>query len=159
LAGALAIVQVGDKTFERLFGLLMVVLLVPILWPRASSARPRRRWSPLVSFLAFTGIGFYGGAFQAGVGIFLIIALSYAGHSLVRANSIKVVVNAAQTAVALPVFIAHRQVAWVPALVLAVGFGLGGAVGARLAVRGGEAVIRPVLAIAVVALAGRMMGL
>ena len=39
------------------------------------------------------------------------------------------------------------------------GFAAGGALGARIAVRGGERVIRPVLALAVVALAGRMFGL
>ncbi len=35
----------------------------------------------------------------------------------------------------------------------------GGALGSRIAVRGGERVIRPVLAAAVLALAGRMLGL
>jgi uncharacterized membrane protein YfcA len=48
---------------------------------------------------------------------------------------------------------------WIPALLLAAGYGLGGALGARIAVRGGERVIRPVLAVAVIALAGRMLGL
>jgi uncharacterized membrane protein YfcA len=87
------------------------------------------------------------------------MALSYVGYDLVRANSMKVVLNAALTAVALPVFIAQGQVAWAPGLVLAAGFALGGELGARLAVRGGERLIRPVLAVAVIALAGRMMGM
>ena len=39
------------------------------------------------------------------------------------------------------------------------GYSAGAALGARLAVRGGERLIRPVLALAVVALAGRMLGL
>jgi uncharacterized membrane protein YfcA len=51
------------------------------------------------------------------------------------------------------------QVSWPFAGVLAVGFAAGGALGARLAVRGGDRLIRPVLAVAVVALAGRMLGL
>ena len=39
------------------------------------------------------------------------------------------------------------------------GFSLGGALGAQIAVRGGEAVIRPVVALVIVALSGRMLGL
>ena len=63
------------------------------------------------------------------------------------------------TAIALPVFIVRGQVDWGVAVVLAVGFAIGGWLGARLAVRGGEKIIRPVLIAAVVALAGRMIGL
>ncbi|GIT68493.1 MAG: hypothetical protein Ct9H300mP26_1800 [Acidimicrobiales bacterium] len=59
----------------------------------------------------------------------------------------------------LPVFIVRGQVDWGFAVVLAVGFAIGGWLGARLAVRGGEKIIRPVLIAAVVALAGRMIGL
>jgi hypothetical protein len=159
--GAFVISRVADDTFEMLFGVLMVFLLVPILFGAPTATGEARGWlsSPRASFLVFLAIGMYGGAFQAGVGIALVIALSYAGHDLVRANSIRVVVNAALTAVALPVFVAQGQVVWIPALLLAAGYGLGGALGARIAVRGGERIIRPVLAIAVIALAGRMLGL
>lgn len=159
--GAFVISQVADETFEMLFGVLMVLLLVPILLGAPAATGGARGWlsSPRSSFAVFFGIGLYGGAFQAGVGIALVIALSYAGHDLVRANSIKVVVNSTLTAVALPVFFAQGQVAWAPALLLAAGYSVGGALGARIAVRGGERVIRPVLAVAVIALAGRMLGL
>ena len=160
LIGSFAISQVADKTFESLFGILMVLLLIPILWksPRASGT-PARPWSARVSFLIFFGIGLYGGAFQAGVGNALVMALSYAGYDLVRANSIKVVVNSTLTLVAVSVFLSQGQIAWLPAVFLATGFGLGGELGARLAVRGGERLIRPVLAVSVLALAGRMVGL
>lgn len=161
LSGAYAISRVADKTFEKLFGGLMVLLLVPILWgpPRARGSAARPPWSRRRAFLIFLCIGLYGGAFQAGVGIALVAALSYAGYDLVRANSVKVVVNAALTASVLPVFLFQQQVAWLPGLMLAVGYALGGELGARIAVRGGERIMRPVLAAAVVALAGKMIGL
>jgi uncharacterized membrane protein YfcA len=158
--GAFVISQVADRTFEKLFGVLMVLLLIPILWrPAAGKRRDRRPWSAATTFAVFLGIGLYGGAFQAGVGIALVLALSYAGYDLVVANSIKVVVNAILTCVAIPVFFAQGEIAWLPGLLLAAGYGLGGEVGARLAVRGGERIIRPVLAVSVIALAGRMIGL
>ncbi|MFQ5667464.1 MAG: sulfite exporter TauE/SafE family protein [Candidatus Binatia bacterium] len=159
--GAFIISRVADKTFETLFGLVMVLLLIPILLRPAAATAPDagRRWPAAVSSLVFVAVGLYGGAFQAGVGIALLFALSYAGDDLVHANSVKVVVNAALTLVALPVFIVQQQVAWVPGALLAAGFVLGGVVGVRLAVHGGERIIRPVLAVAVLALAGRMVGI
>jgi hypothetical protein len=159
--GALAIAQIADDTFERAFGVLMLVLLVPILRRPAAAGddRPRRPWPGWLRFTVFLGIGLYGGAFQAGVGIPLLFALSYTSRDLVHANAIKVVVILAVTAVAVPIFVVAHQVAWVPAAALAVGFFAGGELGARLAVRGGERVIRPVLLAAVVALSGRMLGL
>ena len=71
----------------------------------------------------------------------------------------KVVINFCFTLLVLPIFLFSNQIAWAPALALGAGFALGGWVGPRIAVRGGERVIRPVLALAVVALAGRMLGL
>lgn len=157
--GAWAIAQVASATFERLFGVLMVALLVPILRGARPAAAARRPWPRPVTFAVFLGIGLYGGAFQAGVGIPLLFALAAAGHDLVRANAIKVVVIFAVTAVAVPVFALEGQIAWAPAAGLGAGFLAGGELGARLAVRGGERLIRPVLALAVLALAGHMLGL
>jgi uncharacterized membrane protein YfcA len=161
LAGAFTVSRLDDALFERLFGVLMLLVLVPTLRPpRTSSAASERSPSPSWGHqLAFFGIGLYGGAFQAGVGLLLVVALSHAGYDLVRANAIKVSVNFVLVLVAIPVFVLAGQIAWLPALLLGAGFAVGGEIGARLAVRGGERLIRPVLALAVVALAGRMLGL
>ena len=107
----------------------------------------------------FFGIGVYGGAFQAGVGLILVLALARSGLDLVNANAVKVVVILALTAFAVPIFIVRDQIDWGFAAILASGFAVGGAVGARVAVRGGEKVIRPVMVAAVIGLAGRMVGL
>lgn len=159
VGGALVISRVSDAVFETAFGMVMLVMLVPALrGPRAASEERAER-PPAVRALLFFAIGLYGGAFQAGVGVLLIFGLAYSGFDLVRANGIKVVINLCFTLLALPVFVAQGQVSWLPALVLGAGFAAGGELGARLAVRGGERLIRPVLALAVVALAGRMLGL
>ena len=55
--------------------------------------------------------------------------------------------------------VVEDRVAWLPAASVSLGFTLGAAAGARIAVRRGERVIRPVLVAAVLALAGRMLGL
>lgn len=161
VVGATAIAQVTPALFERLFGAVMLLLLVPTLRrPRPDPARAAGAGrSRLATGALFFAIGLYGGAFQAGVGLLLVFALAFAGYDLVRANSIKVVVNTVFTAAAIPVFLLAGQIAWGPALLLGGGFAAGGLAGARLAVRGGERLIRPVLALGVLALAGHMLGL
>lgn len=160
LIGAVAVSQIADDTFERIFGVIMVpLLLLALRPPRPRAEGKTRRWPPWLAALVFFGIGLYGGAFQAGIGIVLVLALSHAGFDLVEANSVKVVVVLAVSLVALPVFIVNDLIDWGPALVLAVGFAAGGAIGAGWAVKGGERVIRPFLIVATVALAGRMIGL
>lgn len=156
--GALTIGQLGDAAFERVFGFLMV----PILLVSLRKPRPRTdgsAWSPKVTFIVFLGIGIYGGAFQAGIGLILIVALSHSGMDLVTANAVKVLVNVVVTLAALPIFIANGQVDWGPALVLAIGFTVGGALGARLTVKGGERLVRPVMIAAVLVLSGELIGL
>jgi len=109
--------------------------------------------------LVLFAIGFYGGAIQAGVGLLLLFALNRAGFDLVRANSIKIVIVTALVMTAVPVFVLERQVAWLPAAFVSIGFTVGAAVGTRMAVIGGETAIRRALAIAVLALAGHLFGL
>ena len=111
------------------------------------------RWRPSSSSaLAST-------AFQAGIGLFLVLALSQSGLDLVVANNIKVLVTLVVTLAALPVFILGGRVDWIPALVLAAGFAVGGLVGARFTVRGGDRIVRPVLVLSVLGFSGRLLGL
>jgi uncharacterized membrane protein YfcA len=158
--GAYGVVQLPAEAFNRAFGLLMLVLLVPTLRGvqvgAAASAMPL---PPALRFVAFFAIGLYGGAFQAGVGILMLSVFSLAGVGLVRGTHIKTALNTCFTLLALPVFWWAGQIVWPEALVLGLGFALGGAAGARIALRGGERIIKPVLAVAVVALAGRMLGI
>lgn len=161
LLGATVASRMPAELFRQVFGVAMVLLLVPIL---AGIGTGQRSESPparptLTHQIIFFIIGVYGGAIQAGVGIFLIAALSHNGLDLVRANAVKVVLIGLLTLIAVPVFIFHHQVNWPLASALVIGFGLGGHLGARAAVRGGEKLIRPVLGLAVLLLAGHMIGL
>ena len=40
--GALAVAHLDDATFERLFGIVMLLLLVPALWPPRTTTLRRR---------------------------------------------------------------------------------------------------------------------
>ena len=157
--GAYGVVQLPAELFDRAFGLLMLVLLVPTLRGVRLETAPRAALHPFVRTLACFGVGLYGGSFQAGVGVLLLTLLSLAGIDIVRSTHIKTALNTCFTLLALPIFWLAGQIRWPEAIALGLGFGAGGALGARFAVRGGGRVIKPVLACAVIALAGRMLGI
>jgi len=158
LIGSFAISQVADDTFETIFGLLLIpIIILTIFKPKpAEGVDP---WPMTVTAVVFFGIGLYGGAFQAGVGLVMLTALTRAGFDLVTANSVKMLVNLVVTSIALPVFILQGQVVWAPALVLAAGYLVGGWFGAKLAVRGGERIVRVFMIGAALFLAGRLIDL
>jgi uncharacterized membrane protein YfcA len=158
--GAVVVTRIPDAAFERLFAVVMLLLAIPLLRGlRTPSEVVARRWSPLTTTVALFSVGVYGGAIQAGVGIFLVFALTRAGLDLVRASAAKMIVVAGLALVSVPVFIIEGRVAWLPAAFVSIGFAIGAAAGARIAVKRGERIIRPVLFAVVLALAGRMLGL
>lgn len=157
LIGSYGITRLTDAAFERVFGLIML----PVVF--LSVKRPTVRvgadpWPLPVTVAAFTLVGIYGGAVQAGVGLIMLALLTRAGFDLVLANNVKAVANLVLTSVALPVFVWQGRVDWLPALVLAAGFTGGGYAGAHAAVKGGERFIRGVMVISAVLLAGELLG-
>jgi hypothetical protein len=157
--GALLAAHASDELFTRAFALIMLLALpVVLLRPTPfAQARPRVSRVPL-QLLIYFGLGLYGGAIQAGIGIPLLLALvGIGGLDLVRANSAKVVVTAALTAVALAQFAISGKVVLGYALVLAFGSALGGYAAGRFGARVGERVLRPFLVIAVVLIALRLL--
>ena len=161
ILGATVASRMSAELYERVFGVAMIAVLVPILRGQSKkrSEGPVEQRSRFMNTAIFLAIGFYGGSIQAGVGIFVIAALARSGLDLVRANAVKVILVGALTLVALPVFLIHGQIDWPFALAMASGFALGGELGARAAARGGERLIKPVLVLSVLAMAGRMLGL
>ncbi len=160
LVGSVLVSQLTDEHFERVFGLAMIpILALSLVRPDPEKLQDRPRWSWRFSTVVFFAVGIYGGAIQAGIGLILIVALTRAGIDIVTTNHIKVIVTFVYTAFALPVFIVNGDVYWRPAMVLAAGLVVGSFVGARITVAGGERVVRPVLVVSVIAMAGHLSGL
>jgi hypothetical protein len=112
-------------------------------------------WVTVVFFL----IGAYGGFVQAGVGIFLLMGIVYAGQvNLVKGNAIKVFIILCFTMFALAVFLVNGYVDWRIGLTLAAGNAAGAMVASRLAVKRGEAFIRWVLLLAILMGASKLLG-
>lgn len=157
LVGAYGISRLTDETFETVFGLLMIPLIILTIYkPKVDTSG--EAWPLATTVAVFFGIGLYAGAIQAGVGLVLLAALSRAGFDLISANVVKVIFIFFATVIALPVFIIQGEIRWLPAILLAIGLSAGGWIGAKFAVRGGEKWIRIVMIVAAVALALNLLG-
>jgi uncharacterized membrane protein YfcA len=164
ILGAFIVVDLPEAVFERILGICMLIMLVilivnPKKWleGREVVMTPRRR---AISYVVFFLVGVYGGAIQAGVGLFLIAALVMtAGVDLIRANMHKVFVTATYTVVAILIFALKGQVDWVYGMVLTIGYGLGSWVSSRVAMDKGQGFVRLVLALSLVVLAAQYLGL
>jgi uncharacterized membrane protein YfcA len=103
-------------------------------------------------------IGFYDGLIGPGTGTFLIFALIYAlGLDFVGASAGAKAVNVATNLAAVLVFGASGQIRWSWAAPMAVCNALGGWLGAKLALRGGAAVVRRVVQVVVCALLAKLV--
>jgi len=164
IVGAKLAVDISDTLFQKVLAAIMLLVVGLILWNPTRRLQgdqavfsPKRR---LLAMVAFFFVGVYGGFIQAGVGFIIIAALVLiTGLDLVQTNSHKVVVIAVYTLAALVTFALNGKVNWVVGLVMAIGNGIGGWIGSQLAVTKGERWIRGVLAVAVVAMAAKLLGL
>ncbi|MDD9872743.1 MAG: sulfite exporter TauE/SafE family protein [Deltaproteobacteria bacterium] len=159
LLGAAVISRIPDHAFEQLFGAAMLLLLIPTLRPPPAANSARRKMPGWLRSLCLFTMGIYGGALQAGTGLLIVHFLHWSGASLLQSNAIKVALNFCFTLLVLPIFLFAGQISWPEAAVLTIGFALGGAIGPRLAIRASERTLRTLLALATLALAGRMLGL
>lgn len=103
-------------------------------------------------------LGAYDGFFGPGAGTFLILAFAFLFHlPLQRASADAKPVNFASNLAALALFSARGAVLWEVALPMAVAQFAGGFLGAHLAVRGGDRVVRLAVLAVVVALVAKLL--
>lgn len=90
-------------------------------------------------FGLFFAVGIYVGFIQAGMGVLLLISMSWLNTGdLVHSNGVKNAIGFSVTLLAAAFFVSTGQVNWAPGLVMAAGNVLGGFVGAKLAIKKGN---------------------
>jgi uncharacterized membrane protein YfcA len=135
LIGAFLAVDVNPVVLKRIIAGVMLFVLFTLIynpdkWLIATEVS-RNRKTPL-NFLAFLGIGIYGGFIQMGIGILLLTALVLvAKYSLRDGNVIKLLIALVLIIPSFLVFFASGQIEWLPGLAIA----LGSSTGAWFAVR------------------------
>ena len=153
VAGALVGVQIPAAAFNLILaGVMGGVLLLMLTGTGASLpavnqvSRPRKLWGHTLMLAA----GFWGGFIQIGMGFILLPILNRVlGLDLVAANIHKVFIILTYTLSALWVFGSQLELLWWIGAVMAIGNGLGGWLGARLTLAGGERVVRWAVIVAI----------
>jgi uncharacterized membrane protein YfcA len=102
--------------------------------------------------------GVYGGYFGAAQGVILIALLAIlVDDDLQRLNGLKNLIASVINAVAAIIFIAVAPVAWLPAILLAIGSTLGGQLGAVVGRRLSPLALRVAIIVIGTAVAGRLL--
>lgn len=165
IVGAKVAISIPDEMFNRILAIVMIVVLVLII------VRPEKRFIQEeqehfstarlgVAALVFFGVGFYGGFIQAGVGFIIIAALALiTGMSLVKINSLKVLVTLIYMTSSLLVFVASGKVDWLLGLALAVGNAVGAYLGSAFSVHKGDKWIRIFLVVSVTLMAAKLLNI
>lgn len=158
--GALLAVNLDDVLFQKILGIIMIGIIISMLFSRKKvEEEPADKKISLPVYIAMFGIGFYGGFIQVGVGFLLMASLRYLMKlNLVLVNMHKVFIVLVYTIPALIIFIATNNVNWIFGLSLAAGNVLGGWWGAKVSVKKGEGFIKIVLAVAVLIMAIKLIG-
>lgn len=137
--------------------LLLVAVLIASgrLRPREGSVPPVGRRAGIIVALIALALGAYDGFFGPGTGTFIIAAYVTLVHlPLPRATAEAKVLNFASNFTALVMFARHGEILWAAALPMAATQLFGGFLGAHLAVRRGDRLIRAmVLVVAIAVLA------
>jgi hypothetical protein len=152
--GAWAVTHLPRNVLETLIPFLLATILVYMfVQPRAGdAARPARLPAPVFFATAGLGLGFYDGFFGPGTGSFWTAGIVFAlGWPLLPATGATKLMNFTSNLVSLMVFLVGGHVVLIAGLVMAAGQLIGARLGARLALRQGARVIRPVF-LAIVAL-------
>lgn len=160
--GSFIALDVSETVFRSILALIMILSLAIILHRRSGNHEGMSETlkHPLVQIVLFFFIGIYGGFLQAGTGYLIIFSLSIVGGlSLIKTNSLKIIIIAAYLVPSLVVFILNGEVEWLPALILASGTSIGGWFGSSFAIRKGDKWIKVILAAALLIMAAKLAGL
>lgn len=137
-----------------LFGILVLVAIYTFLKKDFGKHKPKElpfRKSLIIGLCVSTCIGFYDGFIGPGTGSFLMLAfISLLGLDFLHASANAKLVNLASNIGSLTLFILKGKIIWLIALPMAVCNGLGGWIGASLAIKKGNAFIRIFFLIVVV---------
>jgi uncharacterized membrane protein YfcA len=160
--GSIFAVNINDKLFERILGIVLILLFFTMLSKTWTEGKVKKLTSrnKIIEFIIFFGIGAYGGFIQVGVGFMIIAAcVLNGGLNLVKANAIKLFIVLCYTCISLAVFIFSDLIDWRVGLTLAVGNMTGAIIVSRLAVSWGPKVMRYIVLVILAITSIKFLGL
>lgn len=148
--GTWSVQQLDSDVLTQVVPVLLIAFAVYFWFSPDLGAMPSRQLVtyPVFALLMGGGIGFYDGFFGPGTGTFFVMAfmLLY-GQTLMAATGQSKVLNFTSNIAALCMFAWAGQVVWLVGLVMALGQVIGSYIGARMVLRQGARLIRPILVV------------
>jgi uncharacterized membrane protein YfcA len=159
--GAQIAIDIKGETFNRILAAVMIVVVLLIVFkPKVSieSLMERTTGKHLwISVIIFFFLGIYGGFLNAGIGIIVLLFLTYFNRmSLIKANATKVTIACIYTFAAIVMFVLNDKINWTYGIFLAIGNMIGAWISSRWAVKQGDKTVRIFLIVVVSAMAIRL---
>ncbi len=159
-AGAFAVKHVDTSILAIAVPAMLIAIALYFLFaPRLSDAdrHARLSWTYFVPIMGAC-VGFYDGLFGPGTGSFLTMGfVALFGLGVTRAAGNTKILNLCSNLGALTLFIPSGDVAWAAAASMAAGQVVGGYLGALTGIRFGARLIRPLVVVVSLVLAGRLL--
>lgn len=159
LLGVVAVTRFDSALLKRVMPFLLLLAAFAV-WRRPQlGSEPRPPRVGRAGFLtgAGLGIGFYDGFFGPGTGTFWTIAfVMLLGFDLLRATAWTKWMNFTSNLVALLGFLATTRLEWRAGLLMGFGQWVGARLGAKVAMRGGARMIRPIFLTMVLLASGKL---
>lgn len=139
--------------------LLIAIALFFAFKPNLSDSDSTQRITPaLFAVTAVPFVALYDGIFGPGAGSFYMLGfVLLAGFGMLKATAHTKLLNLGSNLGSLAVFAINGAILWKVGLIMGVGQLIGAQLGSRLAMRSGAKIIKPLLVITCVALAGKLL--
>ena len=167
LTGGIVLLVLPATAFERIVPILILFACALVaLQPRLSRAIANRRIVAGgshgdVGWVLFAGVyltGIYGGYFGAAQGVILIALLAIlVADELQRLNGLKIVLASFVNGIAAILFILVTPIAWLPAILIAIGSIVGGQLGAHVGRRLSPFALRSLIIVVGTVVAGKLL--
>ncbi len=158
--GAWAVTMIDPGFLKRIVPWLLIgIAIYTVLSPRMGDVKRESRMSPLTfALLGGAVLGFYDGFFGPGTGSFWTLAcVVLHGQDLRHATAFTKVMNLTSNLASLAVFLLAGHVRFEIAAVMIAGQLTGAHIGSGMVVKNGAGIVRPVLLVTVLALAGKLL--
>ncbi|SDJ71582.1 TSUP family transporter [Microbulbifer yueqingensis] len=158
--GTWSVTRLGGELLEALLPILLIAIAVYFaISPRIADVDSRPRMgNGAFNLLVGGGIGFYGGFFGPGMGSFYALAFAaLLGYNMRRATAHTKPLVLATNTTSMLIFMAGGHLLWGLALCMSAAQAVGARLGSNLVVARGARLVRPVIIIATIAVALRLL--
>ncbi len=151
--GAILIADVSDQTLRLLLALVILTMTIFLFmkkqWGLTEHPHRQRYFAGIAIGTFLTGL--YAGLFGFTFGTLIMIVLVGFGYTLLQSAAMGRVIGAITSAASATIFLWHGYIDFPYAVALAVGFGIGGWMGTRVAVKAGNTYVKILLYAVVIA--------